>query len=362
MAQKSDIPLIDPFKDWLAGSVTSPVVANYSSWLRKIECEFICTLNTGSKESPLTILDKYLIKVTKSGPNKRFVEELLLAIQSNINKRRQEIAQFSPGTLNEFSCERSAFNSYNRFILEYIDERNHCDRELSRTQVALVKILYGDKIVFSRNELTYIFASRIKSQDRNTGDKTFFPLGLIARILDRGVVAKWADKEAENVIIHTQTGHVKVSDMKEMIIDTVTQQVRIILKDKREEIVYNPCINGKKDPMLIRQIKDTDLDHEPEIHAILHNMKGSLPGLDQLTDLIRKKQQDLGYKTINSKNYDKICNALYDDIKGTVTDKMKQDLEQELDKVSSNHILQLASADWNRSAKKQAKKQHTKNK
>ena len=87
-------------------------------------------------------------------------------------------------------------------------------------------------------------------------------------------------------------------------------------------------------------------------------MHGTLPALDALTEWIKKEQKDLGYKTIDSKNYDKICASLYDnkDFQAILTPQFKDTLLKEIYQVSAKHKLQVASSGWNRSEKKQAKK------
>lgn len=358
MAKNQDILYLDEFKGWLKGNVSGHVVSNYSSWLKKIDRDFISGLNTGSKDTPFGLLKKYINTASKSGPNANLVSALLLAIKSCINKRKSELAESKSSGLNEFSCERSAFSSYSRFIDEYVSAMPHRNCPLTQTQDAAIISLNGNSIMLEKDDLIGIFASRINSQDRNTGDKTFFPLGLIARILPRGTVREWAKEEAENVRIHLRSGYTTVSEIANLTIDTATKEVYVSFPDGRIERVYEPELNGLKTPMFLRQIKDTDLDHEPEIHTILQDMKGTLPGLDLLTVWIKKKQKQLGYKTINNKNYDKICNALYVDkaFQAILTEQVKKDILRDLEKVSEQHVLQLTSYQWNRSKKKQAKK------
>lgn len=307
----------------------------------------------------MTLLRKHLGKKAKNGPNIALIRALLSAVKSNINKRKKELVQCKDSNLNEFNCERSAFGSYCNFIDDYVSSRNHRNCALTQTQDATIAALNGESIELYQDDIIDIFTSRINSQDRNTGDKTFFPLGLIAKILPRGTVRDWARKEAAKVCIHLQSGSVIVSDITTLTIDTKTKEVFVSLIDGRTERVFEPFLGNSYSPMSLYQIKDTDLDHEPEIHTILQNMKGKLPGLDMLTDWIKKKQKLLGYKTINNKNYDKICNALYNDseFQDAITNQVKTDLINDLNQVSTQHILQLTSSEWNRSAKKRAKKQ-----
>lgn len=357
MALNQNILLLEEFKNWLKGDVTSHVASNYLSWLKKIDRQFLSGLNTGSKDTPLDLLKKYVNAQSKSGPNIAFIRDLLLAVKNCINKHRSELAKCKSSGLNEFSCESSAFSSYSRFIEEYVSSRPHRNGALTQTQEAAIASLNGDTIMLEKDDLIAIFASRINTQDRNTGDKTFFPLGLIARILPRGAVREWAKNEAANVRIHLHSDYTTVSEISNLTIDTKTSEVWVLFKDERTERVYDPVLAEKHEPMYLCQIKDTDLDHEPEIHTILQNMKGALPGLDLITVWIKKKQKQLGYKTINSKNYDKICNALYADneFQDILTEQVKKDIVRDLEKVSEQHVLQLASFEWNRSTKKQAK-------
>lgn len=173
-------------------------------------------------------------------------------------------------------------------------------------------------------------------------------------------VREWAKKEANDVIIHLDNSTVKVKDINELTIDTITSQVTVTLPDGNTQVVYNPPLNGVKTPMKVSAISDTDIDHDPEIHTVLTQLQGKLPGLDSVTIAIKKSQEKLGYKTINSKN----CDAIYKEVISSkiITPNVIQTIDAELDFISKQHELQLTTKDWNRSTKKIAKRKTIKTK
>lgn len=110
--------------------------------------------------------------------------------------------------------------------------------------------------------------------------------------------------------------------------------------------------------MRIFKLNDAHLDHRPEIHGVLVKMKGCLPGFEYLTGAIKMAQKELGYTGLNSSNIDNVYKHLLSDsqFKDSIDNAMIQQIMNDLKLVTSQHVLQFASAKWNQSVIKQANK------
>lgn len=359
------IYLFDEFKVWIKDKVTPHVSYNYPSWLKKINREFISQTPTGTKSesTPMGLLHEYTSpKKSAKGPKINLIEELLIAIASSISNQKRELKGTQEA--GEFNSESSAFNAYATFILEYTANHPHRKNEkITPTEWAAISNIKGEETVLDTDTLMGIFISRLNTQDRITGEKTYLPLNLIAKLLPKET-REWVKEEASRVRIHFENSVLPVTEIKEIRIGRINREqpeenapVTAVWKDGTEHTVFNPPIEGDKAPMNVAIFSDTDIDHDKEIHYILKQLQGQLPGLDFLTEAIKKKQQELELRTINAKNCNQIYDALLSDsaFKAASPGKIKS-IPVELKLISSMHGLQLASSDWNRSTKKQANK------
>lgn len=352
-----EIYLIDKFNLWnKAGSA-----GDYASRLKKINREFISQIVTGVKSKPLELLEKYMISSPKSGPNLLFIESLLEVISARINGKLDELKANNASNYASFSSERSAFRKYAEFILQEVRAgkfRNGRSGKLTVNEYGIIATIKREKkISLKPDDLISTFTGRLSTQDRITGNKPFLPLALLGKLFPKRDLRQWAQKEASAVLIHLKDKTVAVSDVLSLEIDTENCHVTVILNDQTRHSVYNPPISGIKSIMGIRLIADTDVDHDPEIHTVLQELKESLPILNSITKQILDAKHACGVSSINSKN----CDGIYEKVlqNKSFVDSIQskgQDLLKELELISRNHILQLASSGWNRSEKKQAKK------
>ncbi len=384
MAKKQDILYLDEFKDWLDVKDFANQRSRDSiiSRLTKLNKRHLISISTGDfmkdkkkgifvERTIWDVLGKILND--SKGPKSVYARELLVAIISNINKEKEVIASdynISIGTVYNYN---SAFGTYRDFIEYKLKELGAREKaKLTPNENATIKNISGDIIILYSKQLISIFASRMNTQDRCSGNKVFLPLALIGKILKRcrGLnrlspknakfnLSQWAKKEAEKVIIYTETGYYPVTKISQIKIDTNTGEVYIKVDDV-EYRAYNPLENKAtiKQPIYIQRISQTDIDHKKEIDTILKENGGSLKGLTVLTAWIKKAQDELNLDHIDSENLDSIYDHIFtwDDIDSLITDELITDIIHDLGIISREHELQLSTSNWNRSTKKQAKK------
>lgn len=375
MAQQLDVPYLEEFVIWLqAQSYGNPrsigdIISRLVN-LNKRELQKIGTgISKNNKKGVPTVLTVWDILVSKfaaqNGPKLSYLDELMLALISRCNVDKNNIATtygIAKGTVDNYI---SALCRYRVFILDKAKGQGCRTGKLTPNEEATIKNIVGGKIIFTGKQLIDIFISRLESQDRCSGQKVFFPHGLIGKIFTKHngtkfqTIRDWARVEASEVLIHTEHGVVPVSQVEELTIDTTTGDTFIVVSGSTKmERVYNPLENGaaQKSPMLIKRISQTDIDHVIDIDTILKNLGPTLTGLQTLTNWIITAQNQLGYAKIETKNLDKIYKEImrWSNINTLITNQLVKQIEKDLDAIANAEKLQLSSWRWNRSTKKQS--------
>lgn len=364
---QTDIPFFNEFKEYCSLCYPdSRASSDYPSRLKKIARDYIAQLPTGDSKTPLEHIGAFLFKKTKNGPKKELIVRLCTILLSKVNEEATRKKEAKEADLNSFRSERSAFQKYISFILEKVSSGSYSKNKITPTEYALLDSIEGNQTILQQDDLIEIFTSRMNTQDRCSGDKTYLPLSLIGHILAKypipGQTVKnlrqWSKKEASKVIIHTKSASYAVSNVDLLTIDSSTSEIFITVKDQKLR-VYEPAIaNLPKEPMKIQRLSQTHIDHIVEIDTILRTGNGNFKGLDVLTGWVNKARVELGV-ALTTKTYDQIYEHIknWPDFDNRVPPALVADIIADLDAISKKEELQLTSDKWNQSIKKQANKQ-----
>lgn len=378
MAKQGTIPFMNDFKVWLQQQIFKNPNSRdcIISRILKLNERELAHIHTGKfKKNKKTQIELSVWDILTSmfaqtkGPKLSYVEEFMLALISRCNVDKKSIAStynLSIGTVENYI---SALWGYKDFILDKTAPIGR-NSKLTPDENATIANIVGDKIVLTGNQLIPIFASRMGTQDRCSGNKVFLPLGLIGKIIKehKGTKIKkirdWSLEEAKKVLIHTEHNTIPVSKIKEIIIDTNTSDTFITVPDNEIlQRVFNPLENGaiNKTPMMVKRISQTDIDHVIDIDTILTNLGPTLDGLKVLKDWIITAQAQLNYSKIETKKLDVIYRQImaWPQINKLITPKLINQIEHDLNAISQAETLQLAEDNWNRSTKKQANSNHS---
>ena len=357
MLNKEEVFLFDEFKTYLEEiDFNHPGSRkDIPSRLKRINVDFISKISFGNDIDFMQILDesfdseKYEFKTS--------IFDLVDVMSSYVNQEAERLKKSDAKAYNDFSSRRSAFRHYVDFLSEIPISIDSSDDSPEKVSVKPAKLkvpkLADGNFYFTQDDLITVFARRIYTQDRVTGDKTYLPLGLIRSILKRGELFDWAKKEAGKIKFNVDLGEHRIIDIDRMLIDTASGKAFIQLKgDSEEKELRNPGVNnGEKSEMRVYQLSDCQIDHEKEIDDILKDLSGKLPALDKLTELLKKKRITTGnrhdvYRTLKNN----------DELKQILSDRFKKDLREEIKKISGYSHLQLSDANWNLSVKKRLNK------
>lgn len=213
-----------------------------------------------------------------------------------------------------------------------------------------------DHQLYSKSNLISKMESRLRRQDRLSGDKIWLPLGLIAKIYnpsgsknpkDKRFI-DWINSIAQNIFIHYEDGGlVKASKLKDVAAIELesnplksnpnNKKVYVILdRGGRYEALTPTGVLNKKDYMEIDIIKDIVIDHVNPIDLTLRNLgnAGKLTNLDTVSTAMQ-----------SSKNVLDAYNHLLKSKK--LSSVFKDDLYKELISISSDSPCRLMVADLN---------------
>ena len=222
--------------------------------------------------------------------------------------------------------------------------------------------------IYYPEDLKDIFSSRLKSQDRTSGNKVWLPLDFISSIFTVGnrgnknpsFFKNWIDRLVQSVIVHYKCDdricHKQFGNGNYTLIfeesDNGEFDVYISFCEEKYR-VYTPTGNGnEKVPMTVKSISNITIDHVIPIDQTLKNHENDFSTLAKITDL---------YKSLIRK-IDKIDKELYSDNekrknkKNVKKDIIKQYLDrprslsflkENLDKIAADSPLRLMDARYN---------------
>lgn len=303
---------------------------------------FVDSLNIKSKKEYKQVVNA-LNTEEIYGPNKGrlFLELLVRMIPSNndsIKVKRQKwseiekIVDAMDKHLSEFRNKTSAehkksYKSYlNRFFKFLRDNKNHnilselqkglkMNAAATAAKNALIQGFDGEIYLYSA--LRTKFKSRLRCQDRTSGDKIWLPLRFIAKLysIDKknkkkknNPFSQWLDSLVNGISVHyddTNTG--KVSHL------TFNENLSLVFTNKDKEgydVFVWQINNGHKDefrvltptgkgnqkaPMKVKSISEIDIDHVKSIDATLREKEQYLTELKKVSDFYKDMVEEEEY-------------------------------------------------------------------
>lgn len=256
------------------------------------------------------------------------------------------------------------------FLKEFRKRKTNEDLKFTGADNATLANKTGE--IYYPEDLKDIFSSRLKSQDRTSGDKVWLPLDFISSICTIGnkgnknpsIFKKWIEGlvrsvivhyECENIICHKQFGEDNYTlKFKENNNGEFDVYIYFLSSGKEEKHrVYTPTGNGnEKVPMTVKSIRDITIDHVIPIDQTLKNHEKAFKTLAKITEL---------YKSLTRK-LDEIDKELYSDDEKKKNRKIAKEekvkeylelqkypsyLESDLELIADDSPLRLMDARYN---------------
>ena len=262
-----------------------------------------------------------------------------------------------------------AFIDYVKFLIndeanieeakaEFLKITTKNNLRINATDQALLNNEEGE--IYLHSQLKTKFKSRLRRQERTSGDKIWLPLDFIAKIYNpentkqSNAFTQWIDSMVDNIYIQYKDNN---NLIKSITFNNNKNESNVYLKlnnlkdnenketgeyevyvgwsengvDKRFQ-VYTPTGRGiEKKPMIVKNINEIAIDHVKSIDQTLRDLEKKLRCLKKVSDLYKELPDD---EEINSNVIKEL---------GYIRDKLTKDLY----KISADSPLRLMASKYN---------------
>jgi len=252
----------------------------------------------------------------------------------------------------------------NKEIVDIIKKAYNQDEEkLSDEEESYLKVAFSEREIFLHNRLYTKFKSRLRCQDRISGDKVWLPLRYIAKLYKKcgikDIFSEWLNSLVDGIYIHYEDNYKNLKSVPfktDVFLDLEKNkegkfEVYVIWTKVQEPKwfrVYTPTGNGnEKTPMTVKNISEIDIDHVKPIDLTLRELEnaGRIPMLIMVSDSYKKLQEDIS-------EIEKYDSQLEKDALDTLSKDSSFEIDkltEELDLIRKDGILRLMDSKLNSS-------------
>lgn len=167
---------------------------------------------------------------------------------------------------------------------------------------------------YLQDQLRTKFKSRLRTQDRVSGDKIWLPLRFIAKLynpegrnnnINNNAYLKWLNDLSNNIYIHYEEiekrtkfiNSSKLSKIESLVLEAFendTFKVKVIKNGTKYQVLTPTGKSNEKEYMIVNDIKDIAIDHVKPIDKTLRELEQTdeLPMLKKVSDLYRDLQEN----------------------------------------------------------------------
>lgn len=283
------------------------------------------------------------------------IEEKFFSTENDKTKTEKNIRAYVRKFLGFIKkvCSEKSNNNYSKKI--WITP-TYSPPILTPAQNAVLTGNCGEIYLYS--QLCTKFKSRLRCQDRTSGDKIWLPLRFIGKIYSRDTkdwnknnpknkkdnpFSKWLDSLVKGIFVHYQDKNGKIcsTDFSDAIALRIHDGAVYVWKADNGDPLPALTPTGKgneKVPMEnVKSISEIDIDHVKSIDQTLRDLdsRNLLPTLKKVSDKYKKIQEE------DEPNEEVAIDELLAD--GLELDKLRS----ELDEISSDGLLRLMDSKYN---------------
>lgn len=299
------------------------MMQDFDNWVkikRKVE--------NASYSSSLNSAFKYLEKNKTSEVEFDFQKVLTVLLKENRIDEIKKLVGFLRCTICKIDWKRKGEDSsldnkktYLKAFLDYAEKLVQRKLDLSNIVITdeerdyyhqLVSYALENRAILSHEDLRKKFKSRLRCQDRTSGDKIWLPLRFIAKIYNpegqkgkiNNAFTEWLDTLVDNVYVHYLDNNTIKSakfENKKLYLELYKEdgetdyKVNVILsRNARKGQCFSALTpTGKGNKKELMKAKSADLasiaiDHIIPIDRILKNKEKDLPNLKTVSDVYKK--------------------------------------------------------------------------
>ena len=315
-----------------------------------------CDFSSDSERNFLILLPK-LLKVNNKNDIKKLIDLIRRSVilfdwGSNRKSYKTYISQFLTFIENKTNTDKKIEYLKNKIFRDE-EDKNY---DLTKEEKDKLKEDFEKNVVFTYDCLFTKFKSRLRSQERTSGDKIWLPLDYIAKIYRYGNKSKtndfttWLGNMTKDIYIHymiEKDNEIRSIQFNKKISLEFQKKNEdgyydvYVICGKKSHPVYTPTgVGNKKVPMTVKSISEIDIDHVKPIDLTLRelgNKKGK-DGIDTLK-MVSDSYKDLIY---NEKDINKQIDELINDDKFSI-DNLTKDLKN----IKKDTVLRLMDSKFN---------------
>ena len=356
------------------------------------------TQNELLKKAQNELLDKFVSYKSQKAPNsfeeyrqvinalnilcsvncKNSIRNFLDLLPKVIGKKDKDNKDRFNNLLSELSEANSNYNwgsskkSYKTYINQFILFCKNEKSELGKVDsLAKLNINAADEAAFNneggqiylRGALFTKFKSRLRCQDRTSGDKIWLPLRFIAKLFSlekkdkkqkENRFSSWLDNLTSNIYVHYIDNNtiksIKINDDNFLALkfehnndETFKVNVRLSYEENDNGYldypVYTPTGKGNlKEQMVVKDISEIDIDHVKSIDQTLREKESNLNVLKEVSDFYKELQAQ------DNPDENKGAKELFEEL----NNKGKLDgLLNDLRMISNDGVLRLMDSKYN---------------
>lgn len=233
------------------------------------------------------------------------------------------------------------------------------DLKISNSEEKMLENAFKNRIIYSHDELRNKIKSRLRTQNRTSGDKVWLPLTFIAKLYNSKGTKKenafndWLNTLVNNVYVHYLIDN-KVKNAKfeneKLYLEFIKKEeetefhVNVVLSKDAEKGECYPALTptGKgnlKEEMIVRSIDAIAVDHVIAIDTTLKKLENSLPNLEKVSTAYKELQE------LDENDNNKI--SIIDGLRKDITLDEKDCLIEELNNISNDSPLRLMASKYN---------------
>jgi hypothetical protein len=311
----------------------------------------------------LNIKDQFSSKKTKN-----FMSLLIKILATKKQKQKyEELIALLKKDAKVYKCSNNAYKTYiNRFVgfLEnagYSELAKKFDHKGLKWDAAAESVWGEEPGELYLHDVLYTkFKSRLRCQDRTSGDKIWLPLRFISKLYNkkngrRNDFSKWLDCLVNGIFIHHDDGCGNIKSTKFGESDKLCLKLEPKSDDSKEFLVYlreydengrfkdsevyTPTGKGnKKVPMSVKSVSDIDIDHVKPIDLTLKEKESYFKMLDKISDFYKDLQEK------SNPNENEAAKELIERKKNRVN--LKQ-LMEDLELIRIDSLLRLMDSKYN---------------
>lgn len=187
----------------------------------------------------------------------------------------------------------------------------------------------GENFTYSLEELKKNFVFRLSTQNRMSNDKDiFYPISIIRKLFcysqrkgkanathnsDYDWFKNWIDDYAGEIKVFMENNSSPLSEIRTLLIYPSTENVYIQFPEESGNLwVYTETMDGKKEPMKTKSLRQIHIDHTPLMAQVLSDNISVIPAINALSKEIKTIAKAKGIN-IMPKNFGKISKLLFAD-------------------------------------------------